>query len=582
MQRRPASLLLFLLALPVLLGVGWRLRRTTDATSAPLQQSGAPEATPSALRPAALTPATSRQSTDAPESLVPPETRDARTSTAVEPAPHPTPKPERAPRADVFNLDVQFRGPDGRKLSLASVRVELTYTTGDRLEASGAAATSVRIAGIVPGEAQLLVHAPAHTHWAQRVALDPNEAEVGRDGARIQSVNATVWPSAWVAVIVETPKGGAFTELAVALGLPAQPLFANAFRARVSAVAPSHAEPEPAHDPALATFRGAPGHKAYVIGERAVGSLELQRDPPLWVGLEVYGALLRWEPLVVNAREIRFVLSADEVDAGLARLELVVVERDTHTAIEGARGGIRADSSAARRGDHSEVTSAADGKLTFTRIVPGRYELWIQRGEAQHQDFIELARGERRDLGRVELGSDVGIELEVVDSSGAPAAALVEVGAYAPGLRPIEMYPQMIRHSSDKSGRVRVPSRAGLMVVRAAVEVGRSNAPSNVQEIHGVRSPHIVVDPERLPSAPIQLVLTEPVRVTIATTHIDATRIDVLDSAEVVIARKSGAREVTLEALPGPHRVRIYGADEGQLRDVAVELAKDGQRVQVD
>jgi hypothetical protein len=218
----------------------------------------------------------------------------------------------------------------------------------------------------------------------------------------------------------------------------------------------------------------------------------------------------------------------------------------------------------------------------FARIVPGRYELMVERGEAQHQEYIELARGERRDLGRIELGAGAGIDLLVVDEVGEPASATIEVGSYAPGLRPIEMYPQMIRHGSNRSGEARVPSRAGLMVVRAAAEMGRSNAPSNVQEVQGRRSPHVVVDPRSLPSAPIRLVLTDPVRVTLSTTLADATRIDMLDSAEVVIARKSNAREVSLEALPGPHRARIYSADDTLLRDVAVSLVENGQRIQVD
>lgn len=577
-----AATLLFVLALLVLLGAGWGWRRSTDANSAPLRQSDELATTPGALRPAALAPAATGPSAEAPDAPATPVTREALTSIAVAPVRDTTPTAEKALGAETIDLEVHFRSPEGKTLSLESVRVELTCPSSNRHEVSASGSTNVRISGLEPGEAQLLVQAPDHSDWAQRVTLDPNEAQVGRDGTRVQSVTATLWPAVWVAVIVETPKGEPFTELAAALGLPAQPLFSNAFRARVSAVAPSNADPQPAHDPSLATFRGTPGHKAYVIGEDAVGSLELLRDPPLWVGLELYGALLRWEPLVVNAREVRFELSADEVDAGLARLELVVVERGTDTPIEGVRSGIRADSSAARRGDHSDVTSEADGKLIFTRIVPGRYELWVQRGESQHQDFIELARGERRDLGHVELGADIGIELLVVDSDGKPAAAYVEVGKYAAGLRPIEMYPQAIRHNSNESGRVRVPSRAGLMVVRAAVELGRSNAPSNVQEIQGVRSPHVIVDPERLPSAPIQLVLTEPMRVTIATTHIDAARIDVLDSAEVVIARKTGARAVSFGALPGPHRVRIYAADDTRLRDVAIELVRDEQHFQVD
>jgi len=62
-----------------------------------------------------------------------------------------------------------------------------------------------------------------------------------------------------------------------------------------------------------------------------------------------------------------------------------------------------------------------------------------------------------------------------------------------------------------------------------------------------MRSPHIVVDPENLPTAPIRLVLTEPIRVTIVTTQVDATRIEAVDLAEVVVARKAGAREVTVD-----------------------------------
>jgi len=581
-MQRPAATLFPLAALLALLGAGWSWLQAPDAGLAPLQGSAVRGEAPGALRPATITPGGSMPTFEASDARVATPASGARTARVFRPSRATTVPDAGTRRPPPFDLDVQFIGPDGYLLPLGSVDVELRVETGAPRRVSAAAVSQVRIEEVDACEAELLVHAPGHTHWPQRVTLDPARTTSNRHGVRVQTVTTTVWPTTWIAVLVETPGGEPFPALAGALGLPAQPLFSDAFRARVSAVAPSGANRVPAHDPALATFRAAPGEKAYVIDERAVGSLELLRDPPSFVGLELYGAVLRWEPLSANAREVRFVLSPEELDAGLARLELVVVDRDTGAPLEGTLGGLRADSAAARRSDHSDLPSAADGKLVFTRIVPGRYELWIQRGEAQHQDYIELARGDRRDLGIIELGSGVGIDIEVVDGAGQPAVTSVEVGRYAPGLRPIEMYPQMIRHSSDGSGHVRVPSSSGLMVVRATVHSGRFNAPGNVQEVSGVRSPHVVVDPQNLATGPIRLVLTEPIRVTIATTHVGTTRIDVLDSTEVVIARRSGAREVVLEALPGPHRVRLYDASGAVLREVAVELAQDLQRVQVD
>src|SRR5262249_8369595 len=69
---------------------------------------------------------------------------------------------------------------------------------------------------------------------------------------------------------------------------------------------------------------------------------------------------------------------------------------------------LRADDSAHRRKDQGSVPTGSDGRLELARVVLGRYELEIFRGESQHQELIELRPAERRDLGDIPLGNAKG------------------------------------------------------------------------------------------------------------------------------------------------------------------------------
>jgi hypothetical protein len=196
------------------------------------------------------------------------------------------------------------------------------------------------------------------------------------------------------------------------------------------------------------------------------------------------------------------------------------------------------------------------------RIVPGRYELAVARGDSQHQQMIELGISERRDLGDIELGEAKPFEVLVVDDEGNPRpATFVEIGPYKKGERSSELYPQMMRHHSGEGGRAKLPMPTDAAIVRAAVEIGRSHQAS--QEVRGMRSANVLLDPRSPPSQPIRLMLLQPVSVKLSTKHKDNVRLEVLDELDVVVARsvKDTDRKLEAELVPGRYRARTIAAD---------------------
>lgn len=475
-------------------------------------------------------------------------------------------------------IEGRFETSEGKGITVPRAHVELRGEDDVVHAADVANAESVTFADLHPGRWSVRVEAEGFVHREQTLdVLAPDgtgrrsgsehrvRASAESDARTTVSERLVLWPDGWIAVIVETPDGRPFAELATELGADPMQLFVGAFGARARDEAPTDADDAPSAS-FLVEFHPPPKYKTWEVVRACVGSLELHERPtrwPIWIGLEVYGRVHAWAPLELGAREIRFVIDRDALDARFASVRLRALDATTRAPIAGARVTLRADRSANRRPDLTGVPTRDDGRVELVHVVPGRYELLVERGEAQHQAMLELRAGERRDAGDVLVADGRGVDVRVVDESGKPVEAYIEIGTLRANVRSNELYPPMIRHQSGKDGRVRLPLPTEVSIARASKDLGRSNGASSTQEVRGARSADVLIDPRALPSGPIELVIERDVRVRVEGSRADGARIEVLDELDVVVARATSERPSVLDAelVPGRYRARTIDAD---------------------
>lgn len=464
-------------------------------------------------------------------------------------------------------LVARFTRPDASRLQVDRARIEL------RDDASHVARTvevqqseTARVQGLAPGRYTVRVEAPGLEHRAQVLDLT-RVAPADRDGQaeRVHDERLMLWPADWVAVVVESGDGQGFSALAEELGHDPRSLYVGAFGLHAG-LAPPREDGDPPEDvPSLARFHPPPGYQSWELHDGCIGSLELLHPPPVWVGLDVLGAPAGWELLLPGRTEIVFRLDRAALEQRLARVVLRVVDAASSAPVEFALVTLRADTSAQRRTDLTDVPSGGDGRVEFADVVPGRYELTVTRGESQHQAMIELQPFERRDLGDITVADAAGIDVLVLDEAGRPVSAYLEIGPYEQGLRTSQIYPQMLRHRADALGRERLPMPSGPAIVRATREAGRSNGAGSVQEVRGARSANVLLDPATASRGRLHLVLAEPCAVRLSTRQPGGARIEVLDELDLVVARSARAdvRELEIELVPGRYRARCLTPDEG-------------------
>lgn len=537
----------------------------------------------------------SRESTDvavAPESASGASPRAAVTATRATTPPAPPVAPKSAPPAPVVSVTLlgSFRRPDGSEIEVDRARTELRDALGLVRSVDVQRSKSVRMTALAPGRYTVRVEAPGFEHREQIV--DSSRVENAKREGNSEPVfeeQLVLWPAGWVAVVLETTDGRPFSALASDMGFEPVRVFAGAFQVRTRLDPPSvrdtpgsgETPPDPA---ALARFRPPSGYKSWELPKSSIGSLELMRAPPFWVGLDVYGTPFGWELLSPGAREIVFRLDLAALEERFARVKLRVVDETGRKPVEHALVTLRADSSVHRRADLTDVASPADGRVELVRVVPGRYELCVVRGESQHLEMVDLHPGERRDLGDIALGLAAGIEVLVVGVDGKPAEAFVEIGPYEKGARCGDLYPQMLRHHSDGRGHEKLPMPSGTSIVRAAVAIGRSNGAGSSQEVRGARSANLLLDPRSIPNPPLRLELREPFQVHIATKRAEGARIEVLDELDLVVARsvKTTDRALDAELVPGRYRAHAVTPEGVAGLDTPFVVDRAAQRIDVD
>jgi hypothetical protein len=586
MQRsRQQSVLLAVCALAVILLLGLLAWISTSGRDGP--------------SPTVVTSAPGPRAAGAPSDLTAPPVTDTPARAEIEGAPAEKPRPHAETAAQPaktgsVTLVALFTRPDNADLELAAGVIELRDARGTVRRVDVQQQRSARITELAPDRYIVRVIAPDMEHRQQFLDLTREaDASATDRGELVFEKRLILWPQTWIAVIVECTDGRPLAALAEDLGYAPMRLFVDAFQVHTQLNAPGAPSPEPAPDLStemstglsqLAHFRPPSEYKSWELTKSCVGSLELLHAPPLWVELYLFGKSVGWESLQVGAHEVVFRIDRGALDERFASVKARIVDPKDHAPVAQAHVTLRADTSAHRREDLTDRPSGNDGRIELARIVPGRYEFQVSRGWSQHQQMIELAPGEKRDLGDIALADVGGFDVLVVDDAGKPANAWVEIGPYEKGAQSTEIYPQMMRHSAGADGRARLPMPSDVAIVRAAVAAGRSNGPDYTQEVRGVRSANVLLDPRSPPQGAMRLTLKEPVKVLLKTKHLGGARIEVLDELDVVVAKsvKDTDKKLEAELVPGRYTARTVAADgtvglvvpfvaDGKQGDIAVD-----------
>jgi hypothetical protein len=276
-----------------------------------------------------------------------------------------------------------------------------------------------------------------------------------------------------------------------------------------------------------------------------------------------------------------FRLSLAELEKTLARLRLRVLEAQGDTPVVGAKATLRADTSAHRRADQGNVPTHDDGSAEFARIVPGRYELTVERGDALYQDRIDLAAGEQRDLGIVRLPDGAPLKIRVIDERGQPQEAWLELGPFEAGKNVHDLYPPMLHEMTRGQGRGKLPMPAKPSILRAQQVNQDSFTPS------GHMSASVRIDPASPPGDEVTLVILDEAHIKLHCKVPEARTLQLIDESGLIVLDdpvdpqhwKEGRRE--LEIGRGRYELRLCGTDGAVLYQRAVELRAGEQELEI-
>lgn len=486
-----------------------------------------------------------------------------------------------AEREGLVALELEFHWPDQRLHEIEEARVRVVDGAGETHERHLTSADVAKLEGLAPGAWTIHVEGPGFTHEPLHVDAVARLAQdlvlrSGRTGQAVVHERALLWPDRWIRVFVETSGGRTLDAFAAERGLDATSLFDGAFGLIASHDAPTSPFAAGDWDPSAASFHVWRGSRSWRFESGECGALQTWRSTPFWTRLDLFEAPIAWEVAEPAARSLIFRIDTAELESRFARVALRVVDPETRAAAPDARVTLRADAAVHRRVDLEDVPVRPDGRVELVRVVPGRYELTIARGETQDQRMIELASRELRDLGDVALGSGGGFDVLVVDAQGRPVSAWVEIASYAADTLEQRLFPPTLRHRSGDDGVARLPMPSERSIVRASVELARlPGAVRRREPSASARSSNAIVDPRTPPRAPLELVVRRIVAVQIQTKRVDVVRIDVLDEADVVVARDVELRAGRFELVEGRYRVRGFGVDGARVTERALTVGAE-------
>ncbi len=565
MSSRKTLLVLVALALAALTAfVLWRTRSETAADSAELELSRTASKSTSTSTPEQLAPSSSANAGERRESRddAPPKSTVAGQGAAT------------------FEWTGEFVLPNGSEVVPALADVDLTLDGGAKLSRQVSRSPSVHFDDLAAGRYTLHVRCEGFTHREQHILIAERPSKVTGDHAKVSrglDDDVVLWPERTIAVVVTSSTGAPLESIATELGLEPKRIFVGAFAARAFLDAPPDGAWPPDGATPLAWFDRPLGYQHWQVSDGVIGSLTLQHDAPLWIGLSVFGKPVSSEFLPVDAREIVFRLDRSVFDQRFAKLSLRVVDSADSSPVADARATLLADDSAHRRDDHAKLAVREDGRLTIERIVPGRYELSVARGDALHQARLELAAGESRDLGDIAIGLGRAIEVRTVDADGVPCRANIRVASYRAGAASEELFPPLRLRQTDERGVLRLPLPEG-----AAIVCAEGFDPQTFKPTHAV-SPIALVDANAPLGEPLVLVLRAANEIEIHCDVADVERLELYDANDLRVAapKLDSERKATALLALGRLRVRLLGANGESLGESEIVVSVDSKLVEI-
>lgn len=304
------------------------------------------------------------------------------------------------------------------------------------------------LAGVEPGTWSVGVHRSGYRKLEAELTLTLDEPIVRRDFA--------LEPSWLLVVRIVTPAGESYGE-------------AVAARARATGQSTPLPMAVATKEAPAATIPGAEDRNGYAgdgiyhtwdgLG-RAAGEpvLEVLADPPAYVSLVLGETVLATQIVEAGAEEVRFVLDPEASGEMTATIKLRLVSSVDRRPLEA--GYIEMD-------DRTHIFRSAEWSAT---VSSGEYDLAIRsQGYASVFRKLSLAAGEKLDLGDLALDPEVTIAGRLLDASGRPVLATLEIGSRNDQgrLRFVENY----HYATDEDGNFVIHGLTrGQYVLRSAPE----------------------------------------------------------------------------------------------------------------
>lgn len=370
-----------------------------------------------------------------PGAETPPE-RDLLDATTPEPAPLDA-GPVSPPLSLVYGL---VTGPSGQPLDGVSPRLAITDEGGER--------TGVRIeegryslAGVPAGRWTLKCSALGYATLEKELVLS-------EPGHR-QRIDFALVPQLFVDVLVTPRGGGSLADLFAGQAA----LTSRLLEAAATREAPGERLPASLRYQA-GRFRTPSDLSA--LGARVelhpdcIGRLELSAPPPLFVSLLLRDFVLETRRIESPVHEIAFHLSAEELTALLASLELTLVDAASGEPVRTGTASL----SAWIRG--TEERPDERGRIRFEPRPPGRGTLTIEApGYARIERRVELEPGRLNDMGAIELHRPVQFECTFRDPEGNPLIVHASFSPHRPGdLGTTLAHEGTLNYRSGQDGRI--------------------------------------------------------------------------------------------------------------------------------
>jgi hypothetical protein len=165
------------------------------------------------------------------------------------------------------------------------------------------------------------------------------------------------------------------------------------------------------------------------IPEDAMGVLELEVPPPVWVSLVNGTAILASQRVEAGAKEVVFRLDVTDVMSALASLDARFVDAETRAPL----AGMRVDMDRQLAGGPQVVKE--DGRLHCDKIAPGTLRIdVILKDYERFAARLDFSPGQHLDLGDIALNKGRRLSGQVLDEVGQPLRTLV-------GVRPLDQDP---------------------------------------------------------------------------------------------------------------------------------------------